>query len=66
MPATDKTVDELLAEHACSVEALRQHLSAEELFDPDGRHDGLWLLRFLLSSKGSGETACAGQRSAAA
>lgn len=44
------SIDELLAQHAPSIELLRQCMAADPLFEPD-RHDSLWLLRFFLSHK---------------
>ena len=47
---TGLVVGTLLARHVTRIERLRELLADEPLFDP-GRHDGLFLLRFLLSHK---------------
>ena len=57
------SVVDLLATHAASLSALREHVSVDALYSPE-KHDDLWLLRFLLSHLKPGKEA-SGVRSAA-
>ncbi|MDC0526194.1 hypothetical protein OAO87_04250, partial [bacterium] len=63
--APEPTVAEQLEQHQAALAAMRAALAAEPLFDAT-RHDGLWLLRFLLSSKLQAPKAADGARTALA
>ena len=55
-------VSELLRTHAAAIEAMRTALAEDPLYEP-ARHDGLWLLRFLLSHNHEPERAAKVARS---